>query len=141
MNGLIRNVIFVFSAGTMSQIVAQCLFLWHNVLAGGTIVLAGGTVKVSTGLEDLLWEMQGCSKQEKQVSAGGSLEAEDGPISLKPFAKLQLDGQDIPIFYLFGNLGYVLVEFLVCKEKLPTQEGSLPSTQILQRGKENLSNI
>ena len=41
----------------MSCIVAQCLALWHNVLACGTIVLVSGTVKVYTGFEDLLWEM------------------------------------------------------------------------------------
>ena len=87
MNGLIRNVIFVFS--------------------GGTVVLAGGTVKIFTGLEDLLLEMQ---ESRKQVADGGYLEAEDGPISLKPFAKLQPDGQDVPIFYLYGSLGYVLVD-------------------------------
>jgi hypothetical protein len=41
----------------------------------------------------------------------GFLEIEKKVIGLKHFAKLQLDGYDIPIFFLFGTLGYILVEF------------------------------
>ena len=63
--------------------------------------------------------MWGDSEQENQVAVGSFLEAENGHRHV-------------------DSWGYVLTDVQACTENLSTQEGQLPSTQILQRERKSM---